>query len=225
MDQSASFETRAVLAPRRARRSRLALLLPVVALVAMALAGISGDRQAVTTALAPQRTTTASEATAIPEPSRPAGALAAPRLPTKALGFDVHRLVEVEWPDVSRGEVIAVSGWYVATAITDCPHLDAIYRSTDVPEVGGDWDSWAFCERSGILFDTQPDDAVVASQLAVPVTVVLGVRMPPELEMIGREATQVVVLGHFVEPTDGCSAKSGCRDILVVDHVAWTPGD
>src|SRR5829696_4904197 len=33
MDEQASFEARAVLAPRRARRARLLLLLPVVALV------------------------------------------------------------------------------------------------------------------------------------------------------------------------------------------------
>jgi hypothetical protein len=143
----------------------------------------------------------------------------------KALGFDVHRLIDVEQEGVGRGEVIAVSGWYVATAITDCPPLDAVYRSNDAPAVGDDWDSWAFCERSGVLFATQPDDVVVARQLSVAVTVVLGVRMPPEIQIIGRDATQVVVLGHFVEPTDGCSARSRCRDTLVVDYVAWTPTD
>ena len=224
MDQQASFETRAVLVPRRARLSRLALLLPVIALVATAWAGVSGARQDVAIVEAPAPAAAhGSEGTASAGSSLPARASAPPQPPGQALGFDVHRLVDVEQQGVSRGQVIAVSGWYVATAITDCPPMDAIYRSADVPAVGDDWDSWAFCERSGVLFATQPDDVVVARQLAVPVTVVLGVVMPPELEMIGRDATQVVVLGHFVKPTEGCGGSSRCRDTLVVDYVAWTP--
>ena len=223
MDQQASFEARAVLAPRRARTSRLALLLPVVALVATAWVGVSGTRQDAATVTAPEPTAPSGEATAGPGPSVPAIAPVPPQPPAQALGFDVHRLAEIEEKGIDRDEVFAVSGWYVATAIADCPPLDAIYRSADAPEVGDAWDSWAFCVRSGVLFATQPDDAVVARQLAVPVAVVPGVRMPPELQIIGRDATQAVFVGHFAEPTDDCTAWR-CPDTLVVDYVAWTPG-
>jgi hypothetical protein len=163
------------------------------------------------------------ESTAIPVASLPVQAAKPSRPPARALGFDVQRLVDVQQRVIDGGEVIAVSGWYVATAITGCPPLDAIYRAADAPQVGVEWDSWAFCDRSGILFATQPNDAVVARQLAVPVRVVPGVRMPPELQIIGRDATQVVVIAHFVEPSDGCAARSRCPDKLVVDYVAWTP--
>lgn len=223
MEEQASFETRAVLAPRRARLSRLALLLPVLALVAIAWAGASGGRQDVATDEAAAPAALASEGAASPGSSLAARASAPPQLPAQALGFDVHRLGDVEQRGIGRDEVFAVSGWYVATAITDCPPMDAVYRTADAPELGVKWDSWAFCDRSGVLFATQPDDAVVARQISVPVTVVPGVRMSPELEIIGRDATQVVFVGHFVEPTDDCTIWR-CHDTLVVDYVPWTPG-
>jgi hypothetical protein len=59
---------------------------------------------------------------------------------------------------------------------------------------------------------------------AVAVTLVVGVVVPPELEMIGADSTEVVVVGRFVESGDGCRIPAGCRRELVVDHVAWTPG-
>jgi hypothetical protein len=216
MDEQASFEARAVLPPRRARRTRVALLVPVVALIAVAGAGVSGARSE------PAIAGPAGTSAAIPVASLPVQAAKPSRPPARALGFDVQRLVDVQRRVIARGEVIAVSGWYVATAITGCPPLDAIYRAADAPRVGVEWDSWAFCDRSGILFATQPNDAVVARQLAVPVRVVPGVRMPPELQIIGRDATQVVVIAHFVEPSDGCATRSRCPDNLVVDYVAWT---
>ena len=59
---------------------------------------------------------------------------------------------------------------------------------------------------------------------SVAVTLAVGVVAPPELEMIGADATEVVVVGRFVEVGDGCGGPAGCRLELVVDHVAWTPG-
>lgn len=224
MEEQASFETRAVLAPRRARLSRLALLVPAAALVAIAWAALSGSRADPGTAVAPQATTQGSASAAGPGQSLAAAASTAPRLPTRALGYRVHRLVDLEALGVGRETVIAVSGWYVATAITECPALEAIHRSNDVAQVGDVWDAWESCERAGILFATQPNDAVVARQLAVDVVLVPGVVMPPELEVVGRDATHVVVLGHLVEATERCTVRSSCRDTLVVDYVAWTPG-
>ena len=64
MDEQVAFETRAVLAPRRARLSRLALLVPALALVATAWAGLSGrseqDSRAGQTAAAASRPTSLS---------------------------------------------------------------------------------------------------------------------------------------------------------------------
>ena len=58
MGERAGFETRAVLVPRRGRLARLALLLPVVALVATAWLGVSGARPDELTAHEPTLLTT-----------------------------------------------------------------------------------------------------------------------------------------------------------------------
>lgn len=208
MDQQAGFEARAVLAPRRARLSRVGLLLPVAALAATAWAGASGDRSDRFTAELP-------EATVAAAPTR------RPEHPAQVVGLEVQRLDDVRGQGLGRDDVIAIAGWYVATAITDCPRLAAIYRQGSLPEVRGDADEWAFCKRSGVLYASQSRGAELPG---VPVTIVVGVVVPPELEVIGAEATEVVVVGRFSEPGDGCRAPGGCRRELVVDHVAWTPG-
>jgi len=209
MDEQASFQARAVLAPRRARLSRLALLLPVVALVAVAWAGASGARSDPMTA-------DVANATPVPAPS------VRPQYPSRVVGLDVQRLDDVQYRRLGRDDVIAVAGWYVATAITDCPPLAAIYREAALPEDRrGEADEWAFCDRSGMLYTSPSRDAALP---AVPVTLVAGVIVPPELEIIGADATEVVVVGRFVESGDGCRVPHGCRRELVVDHVAWTSG-
>jgi hypothetical protein len=48
---------------------------------------------------------------------------------------------------------------------------------------------------------------------------VVGVVVPSELEVIGADATEVVVVGRFVETIAG-----GCAPELVVDRVAWALG-
>jgi hypothetical protein len=227
MDEQASFEAHAVLAPRRARLTRLGLLLPVVALVATAWAGVSGDRSDQATAENPGSTAVAAQSLPV-EGSTPAvPGVRPPQNPAQVLGLAVQRLDDIRPRRLGRDDVIAVAGWYVATAITDCPPLAAIYREGSLPEVRGDADEWAFCDRFGVLYASRPDldeSPPSAGLAAVAVTLVVGVVVPPELEVIGADATEVVVVGRFVEPGDGCRVRLGCRRELVVDHVAWTSG-
>lgn len=206
--------------------ARLALLLPAVALVAVAWAGLSGDRSDPATAEIPGQT-------AIAAPSRTAEESS----PAQALGLDVKRLDAVQPQELGRDDEIAVAGWYVPMAISDCPPLAAIYRDASLPEVRGDADEWAFCVRSGVLYASRPgldmrppprhlgDDRSRTDGLSeVEVTIVVGVIVPRDLETVGSDATQVVVIGRLVKSGDGCEAPAGCRRELVVDHVAWTPG-
>jgi len=220
MNEQTSFEARAVLAPRRPRLARLALLLPVVALVAIAWAGFSGARSDQATAGIPDPTAVAAPSSTV---ARSTPALA----PAQVIGLHVQRLDEVQTRSLGRDDVIAVAGWYVATAITGCPPLAAIYRQGSLPEVRGDADESAFCVRSGVLYASQPDVRDSRSGSAelpeVGVTIVVGVVVPPELEMIGADATEVVVVGRFVASGDGCRVPADCPRELVVDHVAWTP--
>lgn len=221
MDEQTSFEARAVLAPRRARLARLALLLPVVALVATAWAGFSGARPDQATAVIPDPTAVAASSSPVAG-STPASA------PAQVIGLQVQRLDEVQTRTLGRDDVIAVAGWYVATAITDCPPLAAIYRQGSLPEVRGDADVSAFCDRSGVLYASPPDiqdswSGVVGLHV-VGVTIVVGVIVPPALEIIGSDPTEVVVVGRLVESGDGCGDPANCQRELVVDHVAWTPG-
>jgi len=218
MDEQASFEARAVLAPRRARVARLVLLLPAVALVAIAWAGLNGPSSE-TTAAASAGPTTVAVPTTVAPPSHPVEAA----YPAEVIGLDVQRLGDLQLGGVGWDEVVAVAGWYVPTSITDCPALAAIYRDGALPYVRGDKDELAFCVRSGMLYPSRPDIANVAPA-GVAVTVVVGVVMPLELEMVDEHATQVVVLGRFSKSSDGCRVGIGCSRELEVDHVAWTPG-
>jgi hypothetical protein len=220
MNEQAGFEVRAVLAPRRRRMARLAPLLPVVALVAVAWAGFGGPRSGATAQI-PDRTADAAPSSTV------AGSTPAP-VPAQVLGLHVQQLDEVQAQSLGRDDVIAVAGWYVATAITDCPPLAALHRQGSLPEVRGDVDEAAFCDRSGALYASQPDaedgSSLSAGLSAVGVTIVMGVIVPRELEMIGADATEVVVVGRFVDSGDGCRIPADCAPELVVDHVAWTPG-
>ena len=147
-----------------------------------------------------------------------------PELPTKVVGIDVQRLRDVQPWSLGRDEVVAVAGWYVATAITDCPSIPAIFRNGSLPELRGDGDTWTFCERSGLLYAARPERDTYAGLSAVPTTIVIGVIAPIELEVIGADATEVIVIGRFVESGEGCPFQGGCRPKLMVDHVGWTPG-
>ena len=206
MDEQASFEARAVLAPKGARVARLALLLPVVALVAIAWIGASGVRTNPVTA-------------EVLDPAAAAEPSPRPQPPAQVVGLDVHRLADAQGRATGRDEVIAIAGWYVPTAITNCPRLAAIYEDGSLPDVRGDADELVFCERFGVLYPSRPE--LGERWPWVPVRLVVGILAPPELEVIGADATEVVLVGRLVESRDGCRAPALCLE-LVVDHVAWT---
>lgn len=220
MTEPTSFEARAVLKPRRARLSRLTLLLPVVSLVVVAWVGFSGAHSDQATANIPDRTAVAEPSTPVAEPTP---ALA----PAEVIGLPVQRLDEVQTQGLSREDDVAVAGWYVATGIADCPPPAAVYRSGSLHEVP-EADALAFCTRSGVLYASQPDVRVTQFESAglpeVGVTIAVGVILPPQLEMIRANASEVVVVGQFVESGEACGVPADCPREFVVDHVAWVPG-
>jgi hypothetical protein len=221
MDEQAAFETRAILAPERACRSKLALLVPVVGFVAVALAGVSGPREEPASADRPNSTVNAT--------SRPAVASVAPgpavaSYPEQVLGFDVQPLDEVRLALLTRDDVIAISGWYVALAITDCPQAAPPVGDNSMTVSPG-FDPWAWCERSGVLYAAKTgfERGNGTGPTAVAASIIDGVRMPG-LETIGAAPIPVVVLGHFVETSTACMGLGMCPSELVVDHLAWSPG-
>jgi hypothetical protein len=235
MDEQASFTPRSVLGPRRAGRRRLAIVVPALALAAIVWAGMSGARPDEGAPNAPATAAAAAPGIDVAAPSiavaAPSSAAALgprnPRFPARVLGLDVRRLDDIEVRGLGRDTPIAVAGWYVATGIDDCPPLAAIYRAAALPELRGDADEWAFCERSGLLYPSRPDLDDRSRDVGLPavgVTLVIGVVVPRELEIVGADATPVVVVGRFVASGDGCLASAGCTRELVVDHVAWANG-
>lgn len=219
MDEQATFDVQAVLSPRRARTSRLVLVLPAVALVAIGWAGLSSSRQ-------DRSTAEMVDPTAIMEPSIVEHSPAVdPPFPAQVLGLGVGRLSEVLPLSVDRDEIVVVAGWYVATAITDCPRVAITRRDGELPQVHPEVDRMAYCDRSGVLFNSRPAEGDQFGSAGFPVittTLALGIRVPPELEVVGGAARQVVVLGRLVPGVPGCERVDGCSRELVVDHVAWT---
>jgi len=238
MDEQASFEPQAVLGRRRAGRDRLLIAVPVIAFAVIAWSGLSGPRSdADVTAEDVASTAPALAAGSSGESPLPPVQAAGPVYPSQLLGFAVHRLDDVQQADLGRDDITAIAGWYVATAITDCPPLAAIYREGAPPELSGGADSWAFCDRSGVLYASRPDlelrlptnnlednRSKGAGLPVVPAELMIGIRVPPELEVIGAEATPVVVLGRFVDSNAGCGSPAVCRRILAIDHVGWALG-
>jgi hypothetical protein len=233
--EQASFEPRAVLARRRAGWNRLAILVPALAFAIVAWAGLSGPRSS-----ADQVAKGAASTAPAPSPVVAAPSSLAPQVladyPAQVVGLEVQRFADIQPWTLGRDTVVALAGWYVATEITDCPPLAAIYRDGALPDVRGDTDSWAFCDRSGVLYGSQPDmeqrlptnnvednGSKGAGLPAVPVALVIGVVVPQELEVIGSDATPVVVVGRFVQ-SPACEHPVLCRRELIVDHVAWAAG-
>ena len=236
MDEQTEFEARAVLSRKRTRWSRFAILVPALALVATAWAGLSG-RSERNDAGASQAAAATSDTSPNAPPSLTAARPPKQQPPGEVLGLDVRALDEVDPDGFERDEVIALAGWYLATAITDCPPLAAVFRETNGPEAESYVDSWRFCERSGVLFASRPEfsggqpandfqenRSKNSGLPAINVSVDERVVMPAQLEVIGGEATAVVVLGRFVEPNDRCHWPLDCPHELVVDHIAWSGG-
>jgi hypothetical protein len=236
MDEQARFEARAVLAPKRARSTRLVVLVPAVALIATAWAGLSGaptDQSAagVEASGATQPGIAAAQPSA-PAAERPAD----PQLPGRVLGLEVTPLGHVEPRQLDRDDVVALSGWYVATAVTSCPPLAEIYWEASLPDVrAADWRE--FCNRSGVLFASQPHltgnqptgsfEATQSGNAGVSVVtawLAIGIVAPPELEVVDLDSTAVVVVGRFVESSDACPVVQGCPRELMIDQVAWAAG-
>jgi hypothetical protein len=229
MEQQASFEARAVLPPRRARRTRLVLLLPAAALALTAWAGLGSPP-------AQEATNDVDQPAAIAQPSllgdvpvsSSATPTARPNRPSQVFGLAVRRLDDVRFAGVGRDEIVVLTGWYVPTAITDCPRLPAIYREAALPNLRGDVDTLAFCVRSGFLSVARPDLREFrfdpAGRQAIPATLVIGVIAPLRIETVGTEPTEVVVLGRLVERGAGCRPAGSCGRELLIDHVAWTGG-
>lgn len=228
MDEHVAFETRAVLTPRRARRMRWALLVPVVALVAIAWVGVSGNRPAIEAAVVPDSTPASVAATAV------ATIVPQPEFPAEVLGLDVRRLGDVQLAALTREDIVVIAGWYVPLAITDCPAVTPDYDDASV-EIRPGRDPWAFCERSGVLHDSRPDKVGSSRRIgpdaedggigpsSVDASLVIGVKLPRPLERVGADPMPIVVLGHFVETSDACMLIGMCPSELIVDYVAWTP--
>jgi len=230
MQEPSTFEIRPVLAPRRARRNRLAVLLPLIALAGIAVVGLTGTPSDPTTADIP--TATQLESTS---PSPPTASEAP--YPTEALGLTVHRLDDVQLARLNRGDVVAIEGWYLPLAVTGCPS-GVPSQESPPPAVTPGFDPWAYCERSGVLYAARPaaDGRLVAPPTAeergasngpeaVSASLLHGVRLPTSLEAVHPDPMQVVVLGHFVETSSACMLLGACPSELVVDYLAWVPDD
>src|SRR5215208_5573220 len=116
MDEQASFEARAVLAPKHVRRTRLVLLLPAVALVATAWAGLSGapDRQPPIAVLAPTAVAETS-LSAVGRAPTPAAATAGPARPSQVFGLPVRLIDTVQPAGMDPDEIVVLTGWYAPT--------------------------------------------------------------------------------------------------------------
>lgn len=215
-----------MLGPRLARRTRLTLLVPAAALVVIAALGVSGAPRDHSTAqvLDPAAVAAPSSSPEGVTPTAPTARTTAaqPERPAQVFGLDVKRLGDVEPAAFDRDDIVVITGWYVPTAITDCPRLAAIYEDGALPHVRGDADALTFCVRSGLLYASRPDlrEDRFKERRAIPARFVIGVVAPLGLEIVGGRPTEVVLLGRFV-PADGCRTRSGCPGELVVDHVAW----
>lgn len=226
MDEQATFEARAVLPPRRARLSRAALLVPAVALVVVAWAGLSGPHADQSTVRLPS-----------PSPAAEPSPTAEAPYPARVIGIEVHQLDELPLGELGRNDVVAIAGWYRPTSISNCPAVAVIYRDGALPEIRPDVDALAYCDRSGILYAARPgvsirpllkhhtaDGSRHAGPSKVGVTFILGVKAPREIELAGADATRVVLVAHVADVGDGCGTPAGCHRVLVVDYVGWTAG-
>jgi hypothetical protein len=200
---------------------------PVVAGAVIAWAGLNGAGSGETTVAIANPTAVdvdGAAATDITPAATPI--IEAPKRPSLAIGLHVRPLAEIQPQALAQDDVVAISGWYAPLAITDCPPLAAIYRDGALPYLRGDTDPLAFCVRSGVLYASAPDGPQgdsAGGPSEVAATFVVGVIAPLRLEQVGADATEVVILGRFVEPSGRSCRATTCARVLLVDHVAWTP--
>jgi len=192
---------------------------------------VSGGRPDHQTAAGPLWTVFAPSAVA-PGPSEAPEAA----FPAQVLGFAVQPLDTVQIQLLGLNTVVAVAGWYTPMGLTNCPPQASAYSAGPFPNGHGFVDPYAYCVRSGVLSASRPErDAPVvidstegvgsrsAGLDSVDASMVLGVVAPDELNAVGGDPAQVVVLGRFVYSGDACGTAAVCRALLI-DYVAWTPG-
>jgi hypothetical protein len=234
MDEQTAFEARAVIAPQRARLSRLAPLLPVIALAGIVWAGVSGGRPEEAAVVVPDASSAAALSPAAPAMSS-APVAVHPEYPAEVVGLEVLHLGDVQLARLTRDDVIAIAGWYVPLAIVDCPRLTPAVGEA-FPSIRPGFDPWAYCERSGVLYAARPERDAGALRMGgrdeeagdgprtVDASLTIGVKLPLELERVGADPMPVVVLGHFVESSSACMLLGACPSELVVDYLAWSAG-
>lgn len=229
MEEQASFETRAVIVPRRGGWNRLLIVVPALVLVGVVWAGAVGRQSPLESAAA----TSAVAAVALPSPS--AASRGNPIFPVDALGLQVRRLNEVDPNALRANQIVAIAGWYETTAITGCPKLTDLFRRQAGAEANVSIDSSSYCDRFGVLYardplDTRPmlyDVSGGSTNVGldkVDATLVQGVVMPLSLQQVSGAAVAVVVLAHFTPafvPAGTCVVPLVCPLHLVVDHVTW----
>jgi len=241
MDEQASFETQAVLPPRRASRSRLAVLIPAMAFAIVAWAGLSGRGSSAAVADGQPSASTASTGQAVRAPplvAAPGPAIAIPLWPEQVLGIDVRTVRDITSTDLADQQVIAVAGWYEAGTIKACPLQPDVEHPRDVLELGVVSDTETFCARSGLLFAASPEagtggnatyrseNSFKNTQLpALSVAMRPGIALPAELTDAGEEAVPAVLIGRLGWPFEGCARfVTRCRQALLVDRVIWVAG-
>jgi hypothetical protein len=226
MDDRSGFEARAVIAPRRRRLARATLLVPALALVGIVLIGVNGARPDHSSAVVPPPTIAA----------MPRARPSEPPFPAEVLGFAVQPLDSIQIQGLALDTVVAVAGWYAPQLVANCPPQAAQYRVGPSPDSNPFVDPFAYCSRSGVFYASRPDpDAPVvidsnegvgsrsAGLESVATSMVEGVVATTELNAVGGDAAEVVVLGRFVDTGDACGTGAACRALLI-DYVAWTPG-
>ncbi len=234
VDEGASFEPRSVLARRRAGWTRLAIVVPVVALIGAVWIGTSGPRPGSSIDAQNNRASAQAGVAAVSEGPPPVARHEA-AYPSRVLGIEVRTLADVHPPTGHGDAVVAVAGWYVAWPSLGCPTRPGIDNPGLVAELGVDADIRTFCDRSGVLFST-PNPAGstnvggandhpygTGAAPALPVVLTPGVVVPPPIAAPDATPVQVIVVGRVVQPR-GQTSQATTALQLVVDRVAWTAG-
>lgn len=226
MDEQASFEPQAVLAPRRAGWNRLAVVVPVVALVGAVWIGTSGPHREASTPDQRDPMAVVKASSAVDADARtPALAPPVPIYPTTVLGLPVRSLADVDSSATADDQVVAIAGWYLAHPVLGCPRSTAV-ELPGVAELGVDTDLRTFCDRSGVLVATlspagsmniggandHPYGSGAAS--ALPVSVTPGAVLPDYLLDPGATLSRVVMVGRLLTS----------EHEMVVDRVVWAAG-
>jgi len=232
VDEQASFEPRAVLERRRAGRSRLAVIVPAVALIGAVWLGTSGPQSDSPIPSGGDKAVARESPRQAPVEQAPQPLPAA--YPATVLGIEVRTLANLDDPGVANRPVIAVAGWYVPWPSLGCPNSSGVDRPDLVAELGVDADIRTFCDRSGVLVATPhpagsmnvggANDHPYGSGAApaLPVVLTPGVVLPAEV-VPGAAPLEVVLVGRIEQPGQQTFQATTARQMLV-DRVVWADG-